>query len=209
MLPYTVMKTTQFKIIIEFYSACAGPRSILYMESIRANNAHPVLGRHLNCANITCPYFAGLVDGGGCVYVNKSAGSVRKHSQEWNLYLHVTQEKSPDLLMELQSVYGGNLSVANKGGLLSRLNFTSKESIAAVWVPLRQYICMVIKLVKLDTLLEHMFHVNLHQTPLRGASVRRAFRRRITYQEIASDWTAVHWRNLLLQRGQKPPSYSK
>lgn len=159
MLPFAVMKTAQFRLIIEYHADGARPRSILHSESKKANQTHPVPRISLDCENITGPYFAGLTDGDGCVYVHKAHISADGHSQIWSFRLNVTQEKSPDLLEELQTIYGGVLSVVNKGGLVGRLTFSNKEAIVAVCTPLRQY--MVVKAVKLDTLLEHMFQVNL------------------------------------------------
>lgn len=146
------------------------------MASLNTNSEQcPVVA-----ANITPKWLGGMYDGDGSMYVNHNHSKARTV-----LVLDLTQSKSESLL---KLKYPG---VFNPPQLV----WQSNRNIQHVYIPLKR--CTIIKKQKLNTMLQHMFHVDISQLLIEGKGRGKAFTVPILEEEHSGGWTAVRWREYL------------
>ena len=151
-----------------------------YLDGIHTLNSHPE-DHILIVKNITSPWLADMFDGDGGITVlhNEKAG------RSW-LELNITQAKSPALLKAIQALYQGTI-VTNP----HRLKWVVADAVPVFYKALGSYLIM--KKQKLNSLLQHLFKVDITKDPIAGVGRGGAF----TCPNPTKGWTAEHWRDYL------------
>ena len=173
------MYTTRTKPWVRAPVGCAPPVRAPPHRELKI--AAPVQLCILVVKNITPEWLAGMFDGDGGITVihNKKAGRSR-------LEISITQEKCPALLKAIQALYPGTMQYNPH-----RLKWVAANIIPAVYKALGSH--LILKKQKLNTLLQHLFKVDITKDPIVGAGCRGAF----TCPNPTKGWTAEHWRDYL------------
>ena len=138
--------------------------------------------RVLVVENITPEWLAGMFDGDGCIFVES------QRNGRSSLHLTITQSKSPALLLAIQAVHAGTVHDGPP-----RLVWAAAQNIPPIVKILRLH--SVIKRQKLDTLLQHLFKVDISNGHIKGAGAGGAF----SCPSPMKGWTAESWCNFLCE----------
>ncbi len=185
--PYTVTKAPHIEILLDMLKQPAGPSGL----SARQQCHHRMQDLYsrapdditLVVQNITPRWIAGMFDGDGCIAVRHHLRTGRSA-----LELNVTQSKSPALLLAIHQVHTGTIQRNPP-----RLVWRAAGNIPAIVKILRMH--SVIKRQKLDTLLQHLFKVDITNDHIKGAGERGAF----TCPSPMKGWTAESWCDYLCE----------
>lgn len=178
--PFSVTKTQHFKLLLEMLNQPNSQKS-KYLDQISTLNSNPQ-DCILEAKNIKPEWLAGMFDGDGGITVPHNDKAGRSRSR---LELNITQEKCPALLKAIQALYPGTI-VTNP----HRLKWVAADIIPDVYKALGSH--FILKKQKLNTLLTHLFKVDITKDPIVGGR-RGAF----TCPCPTKGWTADHWRDYL------------
>ena len=151
-----------------------------YLDRINTLNGQPK-NSILEVKNITPEWLAGMYDGDGGITVAHDEKSGRSR-----LELHITQSKCPKFLLAIQALYPGTMAHNPH-----RLKWMAANSILTICKAMNKH--LVVKKQKMDTLLQHLFKVDITKDPIRGAGRGGAF----TCPSPTKGWTAEYWRDYL------------
>lgn len=179
--PFTVTKTQHMKVLLEMMKQSDGLLTrAQYWERMKALDRQPE-DSIIEVRNITPAWLAGMFDGDGGLTVlhNKESGRSR-------LELNITQSKCPKLLLAIQALYPGTMA-SNP----HRLKWVAANIIPTIYKALNKH--LVLKKQKLNTLLQHLFDVDISKDPIKGAGRSGAF----SCPNPTEGWTAENWRDYL------------
>jgi hypothetical protein len=179
--PFTVTKKNHFETVLEMLNQPDGPvTKEQYSVRMQCFNSKPE-DNTLEVKNITAEWLAGMFDGDGCICVKHNEKAGRSH-----LVLNITQSKSLSLLFAIKEIYPGTIAHNPH-----RLLWATANNIPAVYKALSKN--LVLKRQKLDTILQHVFNVDITRDPVKGAGQRGAF----SCPNTMKGWTASAWRTYL------------
>lgn len=185
--PYTVTKAPHIETLLDMLKHPAGPSGMSARQQChkRMQDLYSKVpyDSALVVQNITPEWLAGMFDGDGCIFV-KTHLRVGRSALE----LNITQSKSPALLLAIQAVHPGTIQ-----GNPPRLVWKAARNIPAIVKILRMH--SVIKRQKLDTLLQHLFKVDISNDHIKGAGQQGAF----TCRSPMKGWTAESWCDYLCE----------
>ena len=178
--PYTVTKAPHIDTLLDMLKQPAGALGMSARQQCHKRTqdlqSKASDDSTLVVQNITPEWLAGMFDGDGCIFV-KSQRNGRS-----SLHLTITQVKSPALLLAIQAVHAGTVHVGPH-----RLVWAAAKSIPPIVKILRMH--SVIKRQKLDTLLQHLFKVDISNGHIKGAGAGGAF----SCPSPVKGWTAEFW----------------
>ena len=178
--PYTVMKAPQIDTLLDMLKQPAGASGMSSRQQCHKRmqelNSRGPDHSTLVVQNITAEWLAGIFDGDGCIFVKSQPNG------RCSLLLTITQSKSPALLLAIQAVHAGTVSHGPP-----RLVWAAAQNIPPIVKILRMH--SVIKRQKLDTLLQHLFKVDITNGHIKGAGAGGAF----SCPCPMKGWTAEFW----------------
>ncbi|KAL0029426.1 hypothetical protein WJX77_007038 [Trebouxia sp. C0004] len=185
--PHTVTKAPHIEIVLDMLKHPAGPsgtsarqQCYKHMQDLHSKDPDD---SDLVVQNITPEWLAGMFDGDGCIWVKHNLKVGRSQ-----LALAITQSKSRALLLATQAVHRGNIQRNPH-----RLVWTSAQQLPAIVKILRRH--LVTKRQKLDTLLQHLFKVDINNDHIKGAGAGGAF----SCPSPMKGWTAESWCDYLCE----------